>query len=377
MTMNRFKLSVAMSAVVVTASIASAGETTPLPSYSITPLTAAGATDVYVTGVNSSGLAAGYIIDGDGVSRGMIWKNGVPSPLVGFNGAGSEPLGINNAGIVVGRGYGNGTAGHPTVWDVNGNPTDLGTLGGNGGFAGAINDAGVIVGSSNGPLGNQRAFVYTQSGGMVDYGTFNSDDRNYYAGWNAINNSGKLAGAGYRLFSPFHGASGEVGKIGVTDISPQSQFSTGMALGINDAGTIVGYQNGGSGSPVPAIFNGDGTVTPLSKTPLGFGEGWAEDINNAGTIVGRAFGYDEEGNFDQHSFIYSNGEMTDLLSLVAKDSGWSQFFNVSSINDDGTMVGAGVYNGEFTGFIMTVSTPEPASLAAGLMAIGLMRRTRR
>jgi probable HAF family extracellular repeat protein len=366
--MNASRLNLVAFAVLATSSAALAAPAT----YFAKPLTAPGATDVYVTGVNNAGVAVGSVYDGANVEQAYVWKDGVATQLVGGVNGG-RALGVNAAGQIVGEAY-DATGSHAMLWAPDGTPTSLGTLGGTSGFAMAINDNGLVVGSSY--AGNkQHAFVWTSGGGMVDYGSSSPNDANWHAGWNAVSNNGKLAGTNYRLFSPFHASTGQVGTIAVNDVSPPAQFSTGMALGVNDAGVVVGYQNPNRGSPLPAIFNADGSVTPLDTDPFGLGEGWAEDINNNGVIVGRAFGQDDDDNFQQLGFIQLDGQLVSLLSLVEADSGWTQFFNASSISDNGTMVGSGVYNGEIVGFIMTV-VPEPTSLAALALSGVLLRRRR-
>ena len=145
------------------------------------------------------------------------------------------------------------------------------------------------------------------------------------------------------------------------------------AIDVNDAGVIVGYQNPGSGAPEAAIFHGDGTYTGLGH--LGLGESWASAINGNGVIVGRAFG-EVNGSFLNAAFVYVNGQMLDLMDLLPAGSGWELLFSADGINDQGQIVGSGIYNGEIRGYVIT-PVPEPGSLVIlGGGGLALLRRRR-
>ena len=60
-------------------------------------------------------------------------------------------------------------------------------------------------------------------------------------------------------------------------------------------------------------------------------------INNADEVVGESVTSDSF----EHPFLYSDGVMRDLNSLIPKDSGW-ELINVSDINDNGYIVGNGI-----------------------------------
>jgi probable HAF family extracellular repeat protein len=143
-----------------------------------------------------------------------------------------------------------------------------------------------------------------------------------------------------------------------------------MALAVNDAGTIVGYQGEAPNFPQAAIFVGDGTYSVLGN--LGLEESWAEDINEPGVIVGRAFGI-VGGDLIQKAFVYEDGQMRDLLSLVPGDSGWEELFEAAAINDTGTIVGTGIFRGEVRAYIAT-PVPEPSGLA--LLALFVLSHVR-
>jgi probable HAF family extracellular repeat protein len=360
----------------------SLGSSAMAQQYKITPLDSpAGATDVYATGINNAGQMVGYTVDANGKSHAALWApGGAHTPLqelTNASGQSSQAYRINNAGQIVGKSRFDATFDHAVIWNA-GVIQDIGVLpGANGGsFAQDINDQGVVAGSSKAATG-QHAFTWTQANGFKDWGSFNPGSNSNIAGWNAINNGGVVAGTAYVLFSPFKASMARPGDTTITNISPVAQFSTGMALAINDSDTIVGYQNPNSGNPHPAIFNGDGTWQDLGT--MGLGEGWAEDINEDGVIVGRVMGFVDDV-FIQKAYVYQNGVMTDLLDALGPQGlgdGWSQLFSASGINDNGEIVGAGIYNGQITGFMIS-PVPEPATMSViGLAGATLLSRRRR
>ena len=332
--------------------------------------------DVYASGVNNAGQVVGYTVDANDVSTATLWNadgTRTPLPVLAAANPHAEAYRINNNGQIVGLARNNANVSQAAYWDANG-VIGIGALNGTGNsFAQDINDNGVVAGSSRATTG-QHAFTWTQAGGFVDYGSQNPNSNSAIAGWNGINNSGKMVGTAYILFSPFKASMGMPGDTQPTIISPPGQFSTGMGLAINDAGVMVGYQNGGSGNPHAAIFNGDGTFQDLGH--LGLGESWAEDINNSGVIVGRAMGEDGSGNFVQRATVYEGGQMFELLTLAADSTGWTDLFQASGISDNGAIVGAGMFNGEIRAYIMT-PVPEPTSVGALALAGAAMLARRR
>ncbi|MBC8109114.1 MAG: DUF3466 family protein [Anaerolineae bacterium] len=376
------KRGLALAAVVSVVSIASFARAGV--QYNITPLDSpVGTTDVYVTGVNNAGQMVGHMVDAAGISHAALWSpSGAHTPLQELtNAAGqaSEAYRINNAGQIVGKSKFDANFVHAVVWNA-GVVQDIGVLpGANGGsFAQDINDQGVVAGSSK-AVNGQHAFTWTPGDGMKDWGSFNPTSNTNFAGWNAISNSGVMAGTAYVLFSPFKASMARPGDRDITNISPIAQFSTGMALAINNHDVIVGYQNPNSGSPHPAIFNGDGTWQDLGT--LGLGEGWAEDINDNGVIVGRVMGEDENQNFVQRAFVWENGMQSELLTLLNNNArgveGWTTLFSASALNDNGVIVGAGLYHGQIRGFMLT-PTPEPATFGAiGTASLFMLNRRRR
>lgn len=85
------------------------------------------------------------------------------------------------------------------------------------------------------------------------------------------------------------------------------------------------------------------------------------------------------GNTVNHAFLFSNGAMTDLNSLIDPASGWG-LTSAFDINDAGQIVGSGTMAGQDYAFLLT-PIPEPetyAMLLAGLAVVGVaVRRHKR
>lgn len=88
-------------------------------------------------------------------------------------------------------------------------------------------------------------------------------------------------------------------------------------------------------------------------------------INNSNQVVGSSFLEDDS---TQHAFLWEDGELVDLNSLIAPETGW-ELTSAFEINDRGDIIGVGNFNGEQRGFVATV-VPEPSSVL-GILGLGL------
>lgn len=359
------------------------------PAYSIRPLGTPGADfDIYVRAVNDSGVVVGYTMEDDLFTTHAVMfdADGAEHYLQDFTDTRfSAAYDVSNSGQIVGWSQGSNGFRSAAIWAA-GTPDSVAALPtlptGNYSYATSIDEHGNVVGASRLKIpGNtqqtQHAAVWNLAAGTVaDYGSFLPANKNQFALFNSISpNTGIIGGQSYYLLDNEHAAVAHLGQpTSIADVS--DVFSEpSEVLAVNDAGTMVGYS-----LLLPAIFKGDGTVTYLDT--LGFQEGRAEAVSADGTIVGGLFSIDPDtGEQTYGAFIYKDGVETNLLDLLGRDSGWTMLFDAADINDNGQIVGQGLYNGQVRAFIITptASVPEADSIAVATAASGalLLRRRRR
>ena len=129
------------------------------------------------------------------------------------------------------------------------------------------------------------------------------------------------------------------------------------AIAINQKGDVlitVQQSNGGTqAGPVASYLYNASTGQVTNLTALTGGSGMiAAALNNKDQAAG-------------NGFLYSNGMIQTLSSLISSSSGWSNL-NATGINDAGQIVGQGLINGQEQAFLMTPiadQVPEPHSIA--------------
>jgi probable HAF family extracellular repeat protein len=198
----------------------------------------AGTASGHAVGVNGS-TVIGDAFDGTRY-RAVRWHNGTATLLPGLGGANSFATRLGPTSEVIGSAQTTTGRQHGVAW-IAGTPTDLGTLGGPDSFASAINTAGEIVGQADTPSATHAALWH---------------------GTNAVD-LGALAG---------------------------DTIST--ALGINDAGLVVGASSGRDTNPGQVGYSAlawDSTgmhpLTPRTTNAAAQTIASAADINNNGIIA--------------------------------------------------------------------------------------------
>jgi uncharacterized protein (TIGR03437 family) len=176
---------------------------------------------------------------------------------------------------------------------------------------------------------------------------------------NAVNDSGVAAGAAFDIDFKLSDPSAQAHAVlfnstgsSVTDLGVLSGDLSSFATGINNSGWVAGFSN----SLVPDFT-----------------------LQSAATFHAAASNY--------RAFLYANGTMYDLNTLLANGTGWSLSF-ASAINNAGQIAGTGIFQGpngpEQHGFLLTpaagpsigsvvgagLSTPAVSSLSPnGLFTI--------
>jgi len=232
------------------------------------------------SGISDSGTIAGAEL-GPPVP-GFWTTTGGAMLLTGQYQSFAEAVAANDNGTIVGNYQNSGTIGSlPLVWTAPGyaqstlpglpcancNPTMV--------TANAVNDAGVIVGSSS-------------------YATSNTDGTSATNGTHAVE---WLNGT-------------------ITDLSGL-QGGDSAAYAVNSSGDIAGGSrtSQANGAPTHAVLFHAGAITDLG-TLAGDLDSTANSINDSGQIVGVS----SDAADTQRAFLYQNGQMYDLNSLIDPSS---------------------------------------------------------
>jgi probable HAF family extracellular repeat protein len=304
-------------------------------SYSFQDLgTLPGGTWSNAVAINDVGQIIGGADNATGVSRSVLWKEGVIRDLGPW-----WAKDINNAGQVV------GSDGPRAVLWQDGVLRDLGTLPGSSQCdATGINDRGQVIGTCL-IQGAPTVFRW-QDGVMTDLGTPPGTWSGAYGSGlsaSAINDVGQILVWGNRALRvgpyAYLWADGTWRPI----LPPGDNVAT--VHDINNAGQVAGE----SGGYRLAFRWENGVATNLG--PLGnSGLSEANGINDEGQVVGRIV-VGCCGTSD--AFLWDNGVMSDL-------GGLPNFFNEArGINDAGQVVGDGLFSGQI--YHALLWSPRPAA----------------
>ena len=357
------------------------------------------------TAISQSGDVTGYCVGQLGASllnnpptHGFLYSKG---KITDLNIAGQQtpvPMAINDSDVVAG-GFlninltlaGANFSSTPFVRQANGTLTQpQGPMQGVLPFA--INNVGQLVGTrilvsstSSNVFINSQAVLY-----LVADGTTTLENAPVGAGVSAgfgINQNGTVAGASVSQNS-FSALKPLLWQNSVPQALPLlSGFQQALVSGVNDSGVGAGYAfnvnfslfSDPSNSSHAVVFNKDGTVMDLGILS-GDRASMAAAINNSGTVVG--FGNSQAPDFSLHlaavlknatsttrAFVYANGKMYDLATLLTNGTGWKLAF-ATGINNAGQITGTGIFqsaNGpEQHGFLLT-----PAAVPTGPIITGV------
>jgi probable HAF family extracellular repeat protein len=226
-------------------------------------------------GINDGGQIVGHLT-GAGITRSVLWYNGVMTELGSLGGTRTFARGINRAGQVAGTAETASGSNHGFFWH-DGVMTDLGTLGGTSSFVTAINDAGQVIGVSETASGSSHGFLW-QDGVMIDLGTLGGG----YSRPLAINKSGQVVGESVISGGAVHAFFWENGTM--TDLGASAEEES-LAFAINEVGQVAGYALTSVDQPELGVVWQNGTRIELP--PLtGKNSSLALAINRQGQVAG-------------------------------------------------------------------------------------------
>ena len=244
-----------------------------------TDLGAFGGVGSFAYGINDFGDIVGQVNTAGTTHHAFVLSSGTFSDLNPANATSSTALGINNFGQVAGDYVDAGGVRHPVLYA--GGIGELGSLGGNAGQAWSVNNTGQATGYSQDAAGNQRAFRYAGTT-MVNLGT--------------------LGGS----------------------------VSNGLDINVN--GDVVGFSTISGPNGARAFIHTGGSMHDLGT--LGGATSTAQSINDAGQVVGQA----STATGETSAFVYTEGAMFDLNTLVVSGLNGARLTYGVAINGKGQII---------------------------------------
>ena len=358
--------------------------------YKVANLDSLGGTTSGGIGINNRGWITGSSnLDGDQIVHAALWKSESPIDLGTLGGPNTSSSILwpikNKRGVISGISQTDeldplGEAwscsafipniGHTCVGFVwkDGEMNPLPTLGGSNGFAAGINKFGQIVGWAENtvhdptcnPLSTQKlqflAVVWDSDQNLIQ--TLPPLQGDSVSSATEINDKGQIvgiSGACDRAVGRLSAAHAVIWEDGSpTDLGNIGGNAWNTPMAINESGEVVGFANVAQGTPFNAHAfrwtKNDGIedigTLPISEHRISQALG----INKKGQIVGISCA---PGFVDCRAFLYENGEMTDLNTMVPGYTGFLVFAN--DINDSGEITGGAIDadTGEAVTFLAT------------------------
>jgi probable HAF family extracellular repeat protein/predicted outer membrane repeat protein len=325
--------------------------------YTITDLGTLGGTFGVATEINEQGQVTGYATTAAGLIRAFIWSNGIISRTPASDPWALDAVysnGINESGqLAITGDYANG--GNHACYYYSNNLVSIQTVSSSYvSVSNAINNLTQpsVVGyyGTDGNSGSERAYKWNVTTGMVTLDTRSSRA-------NDINDSDQVVGKALVTTSMggYYHATVWAANGQATDIDSGNIFAS-EAVGNNAAGQVVGWKHTGFGSQFHAFsWTASGGLVDLSTLENGDYNSDARAVNDSGQVVGASDVWvgDEK---TYRAFIYDNGVMTNLESLVTNLGTW-KLLAAEDINNSGQIVGWGENNGQTRAFLLT-TTPN-------------------
>jgi probable HAF family extracellular repeat protein len=253
---------------------------------------------------------------------------------------------------------------------------DLGTLGtGNDAFASYVNDRGQVAGQAytNTTPNSENTYwcgnkvpttdpFFWDGTKMWDIGTLGGDCGVALG----LNNNGQVMGVSYMATDLVLRAFRWDKRVRLQKLDTLGGTGAGT-YGIDDAGDVLGWANPVRGGFHPVIWP-SGTTKPIDLGVVkGYTNGTAQAINSSGQIIG-CLTNTNVCDANAAAFLWENGDMVDLNTLVPPHPGVQLTGGDEYINDLGEIVTSGALsNGDYHAFLLTyaISTTGTVGETAG------------
>jgi probable HAF family extracellular repeat protein len=289
-------------------------------------------------GINNNGQ-----VIGSNAFHALFYDKGVVTDLGTLPGGTlSDGLAINSLGDVsAASGFTSDNSSwlHAALFASDGSKIDLNVLLGWGpySYGYGINDSKQIVGSSGpvAPNTSTRAFIWDATNGLRDLGTLGGQ----YAQAFSINNAGVATGAAQVAAGGFHAFTWDAVS-GMRDLGAIGGDSS-SGIFVNQSGHIVGNSTINAVDGRTHAFFYDGTMKDLgslgsSSTISDISSAFGVNIND--DVVGSSYRPFTGGSLYQTAFIYSNGVMSELETMVDSSGTDYRLLAATGINDLGQIV---------------------------------------
>ncbi len=352
------------------------------PHYVVTDLGTLGGTFSQPFFVNGFGMVSGAATLPDNTSRSVLWLKGLKLDIgkPGLGGPNNIAFGDNQKMQAVGEaeaftadpngedfcGFGTHLECLPFLWQ-SGVMSALPTLGGHNGVANQINTVGEVAGFAenttpdpgcSAPQVFQFKPVIWAHGQVEQLPTIDGDPDGVAL---SVNGRGQAVGASgtcttfnfNTLFNlvPVHPLLWQNGKVidlgtlgGIT-----GQAGGNLAWDINNRSQVVGVSDLPGDQTFHAFLWTEATGMQDLGTLTGDTYSTASGINDEGMVVGLSL----DASFDGRAFLWENGVMTDLNSLIPPNSSL-HLLSACSINARGQIAGLAITSaGEYHAFLAT------------------------
>jgi probable HAF family extracellular repeat protein len=362
--------------------------------YTVTDLGTLGGTFSQAFSLNNHGSVVGFsTLNGDIALHAFFWRDGIMTDLGTLGGSDTLPYSsatnVNDRDEVIGFSEtstpdplgenfcGDSLVCLPVVWRA-GVMTPLGTLGGTNAVGVSINNRSEVIGfaetSAPDPTCVPPQTLHVEPATwhrttINELPTFPGDPDGIAASINDADEA-TLPTGDCVFFGPpsghdsllRHGSLTGFGSFGGNPIA---------ANDINNRGQVTGVTVNSAGNEVEAIIWQDGVTRGLGFLP-GDVVSIGSAINDTGEVTGQSCG----SNGNCRGFLWRDGVMMDLATLVPPSSNLD-FPDPTGINSRGQIVGLGIQKntGEFHGFLMTptngeVGNESTTSAAPGRFSVG-------